>query len=277
VIVVDDASDDASALTIIEQARDNRVHHLRFESPRGMAGVRNAGIEAAAGELVAFLDDDDLWAPDKLVRQLRTIAGDAQFAYSGVVSVNDVCRPIAVFRAPEPARLAERLLSENAIPAGPSNVVVTRRALEETSGFDERMGPLADWDLWIRLAGAFAGASEAAVSVAYVHHGENHSLGADDEARGDFDRLKRKHAAAREALGVRLGEAEFVRWVAGTRRRAGDRRGAARLYMHSARAGPSVTDLGRAAIAAAGIPAPRRRIGSVAWLQPCPGLELPNR
>jgi glycosyltransferase involved in cell wall biosynthesis len=277
VIVVDDASDDASALKVIEDARDDRIRRLRFESPRGMAGARNAGVEAAAGELVAFLDDDDLWAPDKLARQLRAIAGDAQFAYSAVVGVNDVCQPMAVFPAPEPHRLGERLLGVNAIPAGPSNVIVSRRALGEISGFDERMGLLADWDLWIRLADAFAGAADPAITVAYVHHSENYSLSRDDEARADFALLKRKHAARRAALGVRLGEAEFARWFAGTRRRAGDRRGAARLYLRAARATRSLADLGRAAIAATGVPAPRRPITPPPWLKSCPRIEPPRR
>jgi glycosyltransferase involved in cell wall biosynthesis len=69
IIVVDEAStDDTPAL--LASIQDPRVRVLRHETARGLSGARNSGAEHARGEWLGFLDDDDLWAPDKLNRQL---------------------------------------------------------------------------------------------------------------------------------------------------------------------------------------------------------------
>ncbi len=65
VIVVDEASRDGTA-AYLHELDDDRVRVVRHEQPKGTARARNAGIGLAAGRYVAFCDDDDLWAPDKL-------------------------------------------------------------------------------------------------------------------------------------------------------------------------------------------------------------------
>ncbi|MFL5884580.1 MAG: glycosyltransferase family 2 protein, partial [Thermoleophilaceae bacterium] len=65
VIVVDDCSSDGTAEGLAGIEND-RLRFLRHEQNRGVAAARNTGIEAARHEWLAFLDDDDLWAPNKL-------------------------------------------------------------------------------------------------------------------------------------------------------------------------------------------------------------------
>ena len=75
VIVVDEASSDGTPERL-DRIGDERVSFLRHDTPRGPAAARNAAIERARGEWIAFLDDDDLWAPGKLRTQLaRAAAG----------------------------------------------------------------------------------------------------------------------------------------------------------------------------------------------------------
>src|SRR5690348_694187 len=65
IIVVDDGSTDETPARLAA-LEDPRVTVIRHDQPRGVAAARNRGIAAARGEWLAFLDDDDLWAPDKL-------------------------------------------------------------------------------------------------------------------------------------------------------------------------------------------------------------------
>jgi glycosyltransferase involved in cell wall biosynthesis len=70
VIVVDDGSTDGTA-DLLARRYGARVKLLRMPGRRGVGAARNAGVRAATGELLGFLDDDDLWLPGKLDAELR--------------------------------------------------------------------------------------------------------------------------------------------------------------------------------------------------------------
>ena len=69
VIVVDDGSTDDTA-NVLTRSFGSRIHLLRMPRRRGVGAARNAGMRLASGELLAFLDDDDLWLPGKLDAEL---------------------------------------------------------------------------------------------------------------------------------------------------------------------------------------------------------------
>src|SRR5574341_762936 len=70
VIIVDDASLDGTQ-EVVEALGNGRLLYLRHTTNLGGSAARNTGIRAARGELVAFLDDDDEWLPQKLARQIQ--------------------------------------------------------------------------------------------------------------------------------------------------------------------------------------------------------------
>jgi glycosyltransferase involved in cell wall biosynthesis len=72
VIVIDDASTDDTA-NVLTRDFGSRIQLLRMPHRRGAGAARNAGVRLARGELVAFLDDDDLWLPGKLDAELRVL------------------------------------------------------------------------------------------------------------------------------------------------------------------------------------------------------------
>jgi glycosyltransferase involved in cell wall biosynthesis len=72
VIVVNDASADNTA-NLLARAFGSRIHLLSFPERRGVGAARNAGVRMATGELLGFLDDDDLWLPGKLDAELRLL------------------------------------------------------------------------------------------------------------------------------------------------------------------------------------------------------------
>lgn len=70
-LVVDDSSSDGTAEIVLGYIEDRRVHLIRGPGRAGAAGARNVALSHATGDLVAFLDSDDVWLPEKLDRQLR--------------------------------------------------------------------------------------------------------------------------------------------------------------------------------------------------------------
>ncbi|HEX8206072.1 MAG TPA: glycosyltransferase [Solirubrobacteraceae bacterium] len=142
VIVVDDGSTDGSA----EVAARYPVTVLRQENA-GVAAARNAGAAAAKGELLAFLDQDDLWHPEKLSRQVAALAARPELGYA-------MCR-MEVRLEPgmeKPAWLPADWLAPGGIPASiPSAWMVRRETFDRVGPFDPRYAIACDSD-WLARA-----------------------------------------------------------------------------------------------------------------------------
>jgi glycosyltransferase involved in cell wall biosynthesis len=176
VVVVDDGSQ-PGLVARVPGIADPRVSVLRNDVAQGVSAARNLGIASANGEWIAFLDDDDLWAPTKLSEELTAAdhAG-ASWAYAGVVKIDERNSIIGGSPPPDPAEVARRLLSWNLVPGGCSGVVVRRAVLDTAGGFDVRLVNLADWDLWIRLGSTGPPACAPQPLVAYRFHRRQASL-----------------------------------------------------------------------------------------------------
>ena len=230
VIVVDDGSTDETPERLAAVS-DPRLVVIRHDTSGGVARARNAGIEAARGRWVSFLDDDDLWAPDKLSAQLAAAAAvDATFAYVGGAGLDAGHRFLFGVAPPDPATVRDQLLRWNVIWCGCSNVAARADVVRAVGGFDEQLFQLADWDLWIRLALAGTAAAVPEILVGYVMHDESMLLTDRRDVFPEIEYLAAKHRAAHERYGVELDRALFSRWVARGHRRAGRRLRAARTY-----------------------------------------------
>jgi len=125
--------------------RDPRVRTVRHETSRGVARARNAGIAAAESPWLAFLDDDDLWAPEKLAAQLEAAqAADATFAYAGGGGLDASHRFLFGVEPPDPKTVRDALLRWNVIWCGCSNVIARTEVVRVLGGFDEKLFQLAD-------------------------------------------------------------------------------------------------------------------------------------
>jgi glycosyltransferase involved in cell wall biosynthesis len=227
VVVVDDGSRDGTAERL-HQLHGARVRVLRHDESKGHAAARNAGIAAARGEWIAFLDDDDLWSPRKLRRQLeRAAATDAQLVYTGVIEIDESGNPLQTI-VPVATTL-DGLFEWNTIPAGSSNVIARAEHVRAVEGFDERLTYVQDWDLWIRLAARGDLAVVPEVLVAYVRHGSG-SRFAGRHAVEEMQYFVNKH----EQSGLRVDPAVFLWWIATDNRLDGRRRAAASTYFRTA-------------------------------------------
>jgi glycosyltransferase involved in cell wall biosynthesis len=147
---------------------ESHLHLREVAGPRrGMAAANNAGLAAAMGRWIAYLDDDDIWYPRHLERLMAAIEGTgAQVAYTDAVRAlcwSDLTHDAVVLRLPCVSLDfdASRLLVDNWIP----NMAVLHAAvcLEDIGGHDETLAVFGDWDFLIRLAQreAFAHVAEA--------------------------------------------------------------------------------------------------------------------
>jgi glycosyltransferase involved in cell wall biosynthesis len=179
VIVIDDGSTDDTA-AYVRSLHDPRVRVFRNDVPRGVSAARNKGIDEARSGWIAFLDDDDLWAPDKLALQLAAASEiRATWAYAGAVKIDAMQRITGGTFPPLPSEVMEGLPRQSRVPGGCSGVIAAQEALSQTGGFDQRLVNLADWDLWIRLARTGSPAFVEEPLVGYRLHPGQSSLDVD--------------------------------------------------------------------------------------------------
>jgi glycosyltransferase involved in cell wall biosynthesis len=149
VIVVDDGSRDDTA-DVVRSIDDPRVSLITKQN-EGASSARNAGIRAARGRYVAFLDADDQWLPSKLERQLDVLESDpgVYAVQSGALLVDDAMKPLSVLKCrPWKDALWDVLMFQN-LPAFSSTFIAARDKLMERDGFDTSLVILEDWELAI--------------------------------------------------------------------------------------------------------------------------------
>ena len=234
VIVVDDGSTDDTAERIAAHP-DPRVHLVRQEVSGGVANARNAGLARARGRYVAFTDDDDLWAPTKLEAQLAALAGlpGAGWSCVSTVVVDTAFRPLQWQPAPPGGWVERALLEVNLVPGGASGVLASTDLVREVGAFDPAFRHFADWDLWIRLAGAAALAPVDEPMLAYLRHDSMSNVAA--HKYEDVALMEARHRDRREALGVPSPVGHNLHWIGLTSLRAGDPAAAVAAYQQAAR------------------------------------------
>jgi hypothetical protein len=206
VIVVDDGSSDGTA-GIVTDLGDPRVTMVRHAVPRGPSSARNSGSQRARGEWVGFVDDDDVWAADKLTRQIRAAEKSGRdWVYTGAVNIDRRLNIVSAPMPPTPDEVVAALPRRNPIPGGASNVILTRRVFNEVGGFDERFPPCEDWELWARLIRLGPPASVARPLMGYRVHSGTGSL--------DTDRVLRAVKLIERVHGTAVDWGLIHRWLA---------------------------------------------------------------
>jgi hypothetical protein len=158
-IIVDDGSTD-DTLQVARASTDPRVS-VTSQASGGVSAARNAGVRAASGDVVCFLDSDDLLLPHYLQSVRSVFAADpgVDFVYTDAWTFDDRSRRVRRHttahyqRPPRPAPadapgLFRELLQRNFIIVP---VAVRRQVITAAGLFDVTMSGCEDWDLWLRL------------------------------------------------------------------------------------------------------------------------------
>ncbi|WP_254838764.1 glycosyltransferase family 2 protein [Natronomonas marina] len=153
-VVVDDHSERPAAETLsgMDLGDLAAVRCRRHEENRGVNAARNTGIEAASGEYVAFLDDDDRWVPEKTERQVaafETAGDDVGVVYTGKRTVEPEGTGERIPPAVE-GDMTKALLCRNVV--GTMSVVMVRADLARAVPLDESFPAWADLAWYVSLS-----------------------------------------------------------------------------------------------------------------------------
>lgn len=149
IIVVDDGSTDSTRSLLQGSYPGIKVI---TQANKGVSAARNAGIRAATGDWLAFLDSDDAWLPGKLDRQLEAIEASpgSNIAHTDEIWIRNGVRV-------NPRRKHKKYggsIFKYCLPLcviSPSSVMIHRRVFDRVGLFDETLPVCEDYDLWLRI------------------------------------------------------------------------------------------------------------------------------
>lgn len=184
-IVVDDGSTDGSAAIVARLAdRDPRIRLIRQRNA-GYSRAANRGLEAARGELIGFLDHDDLWRPEKLQRQVERLDRDPRAGLVSCLSalVDDRGRCTGWRFGARAEGDVYRDMRFCDLVAGGSVPLIRADVLERCGGVDPDPQVLgrSDWEFWLRVSRHTRFTTVPEVLVGYARRPENMS--------GDYQRM----------------------------------------------------------------------------------------
>jgi glycosyltransferase involved in cell wall biosynthesis len=154
-IIVDDGSGD-DTVKIIRSIPDPRIRVLELPHCGNIAVLRNTGVKAGSGSWLAFLDSDDIWVPQKLEMQLRTLQDGQRWGYGRFELMNETMEPIpnknGKYRALSGWIIKEVLTCEASVNIG--TLIVERSLFNEVGCFnpDSRLICREDYEFVLRLA-----------------------------------------------------------------------------------------------------------------------------
>jgi glycosyltransferase involved in cell wall biosynthesis len=156
IVVVDDGSIDRTPIIVeAAAARDSRIRFLRMQQS-GVAAARNFGISRARGNLIAPLDADDLWHPEKIARQVGVMKASTPvvglvYCWSIRIDENDFLLEAAVANSTPQGLVTEELAKSNFLHTS-SSPLIKRSCIDAIGGYDAGLRHAEDWKLYLALS-----------------------------------------------------------------------------------------------------------------------------
>jgi glycosyltransferase involved in cell wall biosynthesis len=182
--------DDASTVPVAEAVEgvaigDSRVRQFRLATNSGAAAARNEAFAQARGGVIAFIDDDDLWKPDKLARQVDYLSRhpDVGIVTSDFEIVAER-RPdqVVTYRGPRTLRSEHMLWF--CLPGSLSLNVVRRDAVGDELWLDESFPSVEDWDMWVRCSRRTAIGVVTEALGRRIYHSDGHLSAPSSNVKG---------------------------------------------------------------------------------------------
>jgi len=174
VLVVDDGSTDKTDEILTPLSASGKIRYITQKN-QGVSAARNAGIAAARGTYLSFLDDDDIWPPDKLAWQVAYMESHPELAIVGGAHL-----PFSIHLGDAlPAGSELRIIAFEEMFAGspfasPGQALIRTSVLEQSGWFDATLRGVEDIDLYMRIARVGKVAHVPRLALHYRQH--PHSL-----------------------------------------------------------------------------------------------------
>jgi glycosyltransferase involved in cell wall biosynthesis len=230
IIVVDDGSKDGTRECLAPYM--DRIKYI-YQENKGVSAARNAGVRAARGEFIAFLDSDDVWHPRKLECQLRYLQEHPDTALIGAATFGVSAKGWQAISVEAPLRARPVALDDVVIrsPFPTSTVIVRKECMDAVGHFDTGLRNAEDRDFYIRIASRYPMARLDAILVGWGGRGGEHlsmgSYAAEESTRkmihGVFERiesLRGRFWLKQRALSQAAFEASYMYLAKGNRLRA---------------------------------------------------------
>jgi glycosyltransferase involved in cell wall biosynthesis len=152
VIVIDDGSTDNTRDMLLPFF--GRIKYV-YKKNGGASSARNLGIKLATGDLIAMLDCDDIYMPEKIEKCAAFLEANPEYGlvYTKVYFIDkngDILREYPNQKPVMSGDISNRLILGNFIPS--STVIARKKCFEDTGLFDESIFVPADWDMWLKLS-----------------------------------------------------------------------------------------------------------------------------
>jgi len=225
IVVVDDGSIDNTEIIVSEFGTE--VRYIKQDNA-GVCAARNKGVAESCGELIAFLDADDIWEPTKIEKQLAKFVQDPEIGlvHCGMREFDSATgETVGMIIDGQEGWIADELVlwERPAIVVSGSATMVSRKAFDEAGGYDTRLKVGEDWDFCYRVARRFKVGFVREPLVNYRSHGAAAHRNVGEMERGMSLFYEKAFADGGDVLSLKnraLGN--FHRIIAGSYFQAGD-------------------------------------------------------
>ena len=166
-IIVDDGSEDNTPDVLKPFFADRRVRYV-YQENQGQSHARNLALKQATGDFIAFLDSDDVWAPDKLEKQLAVFRANPEvdIVHGDEATIDEQGSVISLKNMRRySGRITRYLLADNSVSI--TTAMVRRRCFDEMGGFDTSVGVADDYELWLRFSARYRYHYEPGMCASY--------------------------------------------------------------------------------------------------------------
>jgi len=156
VIIIDDSENSIKKeikkefSNIVKRNKNRHINYIHKGKKEGSPKARNLGVKLAQGDFIAFLDDDDLWLPEKIEKQIKVFVENDEVALVICYSIDKRFGHERINKPP--LEISHEMVLKAFNLSSSSSYLTRKNAFKEVGGFDVSLPSAQEYDLAIRLS-----------------------------------------------------------------------------------------------------------------------------